>query len=530
MPGPLPGEQRAAITRAGGDTADIIVEFGSRREKRAFGRQLDSFLNAYRFDTLRVDTLAQYFRLRLITRPEITARDSMMLEPVEEPAFVEAEITVERDSAFAEPAAPAAGGSLALYTRRELVDDAASRLVTVAPFVARRDTAGRDSGHARYLSAEIVSAKRVRLTLSDSVVNADGRLVSAFDVVEAWAAFVKAHPAEGAALFRHVRGIDAFIRGEEAVIPGVQLRDENTIVLALARDDPRAAVRLDSPRLLPASLKLGPYHFTSEKAGRRLLAPNPHYRGQGGPFLDRLALVLGGDKNPLVSYSLNRYDMLTLTYGEEVDYARRKLLNGSALGTYSTDRYFISLGLPSAGKRRAVAGRLFPAEILRGIPKSDARVIAAIETEAGEPAPAVSPEITEPVQPGNGPLRIVFQRRDPLSVRIAEKVLAHLGQHGLSCRLVPLDPTPYERALYGREYDLAVGWAPKEILDNEQEKLRLASIWFDDILDEPRRIREAREIPLFAITRHLLCKDYVSFWKGRIAGVYRSGENRRPRR
>jgi hypothetical protein len=299
----------------------------------------------------------------------------------------------------------------------------------------------------------------------------------------------------------------------------VQIRDEKTIVLNLADEDDKAVLRLQTPRLLPPSLKLGPYYVKKADKNAWTLAPNASYRGDKA-LLDGLTLAFGGDDNALVSYSLKRYDMITLTFTKDIEYAERSLTKESKLGGYSTDRYFLALASPSPELRRYISQVLTVRGFVSGMAKVEALPIAAIESDEAAVESAQAPPAPGSAPALSTPLTIIYQSADPLSVRIAEKVLAHLSQHGLSCRLKGLMVGPYGRALYDRDYDCAVGWVPKEVLESENEQLRLATMWFEGSTNEARRISEGQEIALFAVKRRVLCKKHVGFLQGKLAGIY----------
>ncbi len=537
-----PAEKRT-IYRSPGDTTSYLVEFATRRERDRFEESLGGILERYADDSIRVDTIQNYVYIRLAPRSD-TVAEQMSMGTIDTNGFFESDIIpgddVELTPAIPEDTLIARGGKAVLYSNRDFIDYSLLRFLSVLPFriekpdETRGDSAKEQSLIGRmfgrrdsvprtgrtfpgYFEVEQNSPLKVTVRIRDSVLTAEGRRPTAFDVVTAWTAYVKKHPAEGLALFRHVKGLPAFIRGEEAIIPGLQVEDEHTITLRLTTHDPKALVRLHTPRLLPPDLKLGPYFIEKRAKGTLTCKPSGSF-GRQKPYLDKLSFAFNNDKNPFVSFSLNRYDMIVLQYRKDLDYAKRSLADGGALRPFSTDRYFIALGHEDPAMRRFLARTIDPRDLLAGTAKTDGKLIAAIADTSIKTMPDFGGESAKPF--AGAPIRIVYRSDDPLSDRLAEKILADIAQAGLQGALTGISGTEYERKMFAGEYDIAIGWAPQSVLRRESEQLRLATIWFQDETDERKRIAEAREAPLFSVTRHLLHKRHIGFVRGNVAGVY----------
>jgi hypothetical protein len=438
---------------------------------------------------------------------------------VEMPFFAEMDAVVKP----LDPAdTPHYGGSLTIYSDRAFTDEIMGSLVTATPFSQKPDSARGPAGRTGYLSAGQVSARKVRVSLNQPLVNAAGRRITAFDIADTWSNLAKNFPLDGKAAFGSVKGFAAFIRGEEAVIPGLQLRDDNTIILNLERDDPDAVVRLEDRRLLAQNLMLGPYAAMRTDGTKMTLVANRSCAFDTA-YADSITLVPGGDRNPLVSFSLNRYDVVTMVFNSDIDYAKKSLLKDAYIAPYETDRYFLSCAVQDEVLRRCIAGAIDARELLAGLPRIDAAPIHAVETDDSPAPPALLTNAgTSSCAPVTGaqPLRILFQSDDPLSVRIAEKLLARLTQAGFECRLAGSAIGRFQKYLYNGEYDIAAGWTEESAPLSARARLRLAEAWFGGMSDETQRIREGYEIALFSVKRYALCKNRVGLSGGFPAGVY----------
>lgn len=521
------------VVRTRGDTAYYRVEFAGRREKRSFTRSLNRFLKDYPFDTVRVDTVRDYVVLRLVT-VDTTREDSaaeaggeLDMAVIEGPDFAEADIITATEAPAGDsiPAEVTPGGKVVLYTDRGFLDDRLATLVTSFPFEPPRpdflpDSAFEDDTAAAgtWLSVAWESPRGIRVRMLRQIRDVSGRPVTAFDLVEAWTALVKEHPAEGLALMKNVAGIEGFIRGEEAIVSGFRIVDEQTVDIGLTAEDPDALRRLRSPSLLPPSLRVGPYYVREHTDRSLILVPNAAYPGQAG-YLDRARVIRGGESNPFLPFSLDRIQAAVLTSAEDLEYARTKLADRSRLLELTEDRYFLALRNLRPELRRYLASRIDRAALLNTAAKAEGEVIQAVESE-GPMAPGPPPSWRGDAPIADKPVRIVYRTDDPVSVRIAEKLLAMLAPAGLTCKLIGGEATRYERALVAGDYDLAVGWMSAKVVRDEARKLRLATIWFDGVRDEARRIAEGRELPLFTVKHYLLCKPDLAFTGGSIAGMY----------
>ncbi len=511
------------------DTAVYMVGFQDRERRREFVKTFESFLERYPFGRLERDTVAEAVVIRLLpvtkkVEVDTVPAESIGIAAVSRGDFVESVIeTVTPPPPFM----PGFGGSVAIYSDRALWDDHLAELTRAYPFAlpppsmpiaALEDTAVSDSavsGLEPLLEARQVGDTRIMLRVREGLKNAAGEPVSAFDIVEQWTAYTKAHPAEGLALFRHVKGIMQFIEGREAVIPGFAVSGKNMISISLAQPDPNALVRLSTSRLLPAGLKLGPYAPKRGQGKEYLLVANRTAPGHP-PYLEKASVVLGADKNPFLSYSLKKYDYMVLTRREDVEYARSKLTADSRLIPLQPDRYFLSIQSPDAGVRAFLAQRIDPAQVLGTAVRADGTVIGAVESEHASAQDGAD----KPVSPPSELITVVYLKGDPVSSRIAERLLADMAHAGVRCKLKGLAPREYEMALVSRSYTIAVGWIGARVLGEPSERLRLATIWFGGNTDEAQRIADGSEVPLFAVRRHVLCRNQIEFAGDTIRGMF----------
>jgi hypothetical protein len=348
------------------------------------------------------------------------------------------------------------------------------------------------------------------------MANAAGKILSSLDIINAWTVYAKKHPAEGLALFRNVKGFAGFIHGREAVIGGLIALDDKTIAIDFDPADPAGLVRLCTRRLLPESLKIGPYFSKSDNGQVVALSANQHYPG-AKPNLLSCAIRLGKDATPIVSFSLNRYDAVELVFARDIDLARRKAPEQSVLMPFSQDRYFLSCGLDNPAARAAIRNSLNTRDILASYVKAEGAPLSAIESDASTSSPASAPNGPAPM---TQPVSVLFRSDDPVSAIIAEKVVADLTRNGNTASLRPATQEEYEGALARRDFQCVVGWAPQDIVVDESEKLRLRTMWFGDAADETARIADNREIPLFSVKGYLLCKKKVGFSGTSLAGMF----------
>ncbi|MFW6253400.1 MAG: hypothetical protein ACOC41_00575 [Chitinivibrionales bacterium] len=548
------------VHRAPGDTLSWVVEFPDSLSQEHFLDSFDRFLAQYRTDTIQTDTISHYFHLRMLGVRKPDTDTALSFGIIDKPSFSEGDIegdfgfadTVHQDSAEAIRKQIPFGGSVTIYAQKDFIDDELSSLVSANPVITTPDDPQQidpftaqdrprdERGHGEmfqdemvsqdslagsvqksqkpegYIRIEQLSPRKLRLSFVEGVVDGKGQAPGSFDLVDAWTTWIKKHPAEGLALFKNVQGLQAFIHGREAVIPGFQVADERSVIILLDTPDPEAITRLSSSRLLPLSMKMGPYFIKEAKNNKLHLAPNDSFF-RGKPYLQSASLVLNGDNNPFISYSLNKYDMMILTYVKDLNYARRSLPS-SSLFPYAQSRYFLSVAHPDYQVRRYLQAIIDADDILAGTARVEGSVIRGIAdttlvVSRPEPNAADAQYINEP-------LNIIYRSDDPFSVSIAEKILADLAQSDIPSSLKGLKATDYEKALINSSYDIAIGWVSQKVVNDQSEQLRLATMWFRDHTDEAHRYEQGWEIPLFSITRYVLCKPEIHFADNRLTEMY----------
>lgn len=478
------------------DSVSYAITFADSGRRTSFARALDSLLSTYR-DAV----VVRISRSQLLPCTSTAVPSSLPGEAAQSPHLPA--IDSIRESQILPNA------SLRFYTPRGFVDDEFGALLRA------RGLCGEDESGDSSCFLQIVEStpRRISLRLQD-LQSASGQRFSAFDIVNSWAELVKSNPAEGRALFRNVLGLESYIKGEEAIITGLRIADEKTIHLQLQKNDPDAVTRLKSKRLLPGSLGLGPYFIHENNGNEMRLYANSHWSGP--KYLQTCALKTGKDRNPFVSFSLNQYDVMALWAASDLDYARRNLSASSNLTPFANDRYFLALRLDPMEARRTVWAGVAPLDLFKAA-NTEGRPISFIETDDSIPLPRSNGPFGGT---GKDPVGILFRADDPVSEKIAERLLAQLAKTGLRGVLNKQGESGYQSALAGTFHGIVVGWVPASILSDKTEQLRLASIWFDDILDEKIRIEEMREIPLFSVSTYLLSKKAVAIASGDLARTY----------
>jgi hypothetical protein len=492
-----------------GDTVGYVVSFQDSLDRKKFSTSFEKLLKEYPF---RRDTLVQnrFFRLQLASVNPCPAESRPVVADTllrESPAPVKKEEKIE----------PRSGGAITMYTQRGFIDQNVSALLSCYPFTSDACQATRGKETAGYFEVKNVSDREITLVLGDKVVNRAGKALSSFDCVNTWTAFVKKHPSEGMSLFRNVKGMAGFIRGQEAIIAGFQVVDQKTIVLHFDTPDPLALARLCTPRILPAAFKLGPYAVKSDDAGTVVMSPNARCPGARA-FLSSFNFRLGRDSNPILSYSVGNYDILSLFSIKDIDYARRKTLEQSNLIVFAEDRYFLSCALDAVELRQAVRKSIDARDMFVNFVKAEGGVIAALENDSATPA-AAPPAPQQPLRQG-APCSVLYRSDDPVSAVIAEKIVADLTRAGIKCVLKAALQEEYETSLMSRDFGIAVGWVPRSVGYDQSERLRLATMWFNDAGNEQARIAECREIPLFWVKEYLLCKKKISFAGDVLEGIF----------
>jgi len=514
-----------------------MIEFGDKPDRSQFLTTFTRFIKEYPFGSAQIDSTGNYVSITILPvgGRDVEDKDSLSIAPVERSRFSETPITPSippeeqphlgdaNEQQLRDTLPPSVkGGTIRLFTERGFFDHSFGDLVWANPFAPASEF--DDTSHrAEYLKVVKSSPKELYLQIKRDVTTGRGRALSALDFIDQWAKFIRQHPAEGKALFRYVEGLDAFIRGEEAIIRGFYATDERTIRIRYTRPDPQAQERVRNNRLLWGNFQLGPYFVKGQKSSTFLLLRNKHFPSRLIPFIDSCFVELGNDNNPILSYSLKKYDGVVLVKEDELHYARNKLLNDATLSLLSIDRYFLSLNIDDPQVRDYLRDMIKPNDVLRVV-KIEGESIDAVESDEPNTIERVSGSVS-PAPAGSKPYYILFRKDDPISRRIAEKLLADFMHSRISVKLKPADAKQYEMALVMDNYDCAVGWVPQSVLNDTSEQLRLATLWFDDERDERRRLAENTEIPLFTAKRFLLARNEVGFYKGEIEGVYLKQES-----
>jgi hypothetical protein len=406
-----------------------------------------------------------------------------------------------------------------IYSERKFIDYPFSAFIQVIPFKTNTPPSPEDTTQLYPLIARQISPTKIKITCTDKLTNSSGNQITAFNVVQAWTNYIKNNPAEGIALFYHVKGIKKFIKGEEAIIQGFSVINQKNIMLLLSKTDSHALQRLYSPRLLPASLNLGQLYIKNIKKNSITLNQNVHYHGNKS-FINQCTIICGNDKKPIISYSLNKYDMITLYTKKDIEYANRSLIKNSNVLPFSTDRYFVSLAPKSTELRSCLKKIIIPLEIQKNAVKAEGELLSTIESSDQKQTPEKrDPNIKKPSD--IGPIRILYNSDDPISTSIAEKIFSDLSNSGISSKLMGLTVHKVQNSLIDRSYEIAIGWVSDRIVTDESEKLRLAAIWFNGENNEAKRITKNLEIPLFAIKKYALCKKHIKFYKNRLTGLFR---------
>lgn len=501
------------------DTLCYVVEFQDSSKIRQFTAGIERLLKSFPPEPTPDSIKNKAVKIEIVKSEPLPAASGKPL--ISDSAAIKPGI---QNKAKTELVTPVYGGTVRLYVQRGCIDQDIEPMLSPFPFDKKNCIEKDNSPGAGYLIVNDVAGKGISLSLSPTIQNGAGRPVSAFDLATGWTDFVKKHPAEARAIFRYVVGLEQFIGGHEAVITGFQIVDDKTIVLQLTQSDPFALQRLCTPRLLPFAFKVGPYFIKSEKNNALTLAPNAGYV-LGKPYLNACEIKSGKDNNPFLSYSLHRYDMMTIFSQKDLDYARRMAPEKSNMSLFSADRYFLSFAMPSAEVRQFVNRMIDKKDMLDNYIKAEGSPLKYVESEdssGGNPAPAVTTgkNSLTIAPPASAALSILFHNDDPVSTLIAEKLLADLSHAGLLCNMKSSSGEDYERALVRRDYGIAIGWAPESITSDPSERLRLGTMWFNDEYKEQVRIDNAQEIPLFSIKTYLLYAKKIFFTENGLPGIF----------
>jgi hypothetical protein len=500
-----------------GDTLIYQIAFTDKSERERFIYSFnqfvkDSYFHAERFDSAGVFTTMRLIPVQRVDNEPRETKGGAPLPDKEPVVGVQPAAGPEQSVAPVEAVRPEAGGSARIYLPRASVQFPFTLLTDAYPF---REKIGEDST-AGYFSIDKAAANAITLKFEGKLTNGAGRIVTVLEVIDLWTRFIREHPAEGFALFRSAEGVMELIRGQEAAVRGFQALDDKTIRIRMLRPDADGLDRLRTARLLPGAFKLGEYYQKVNSNGELSLAPNNGGIGPK-PFLHECTVRCGGDPNPVLSFSLGRYDAVLLCGAADLDYARRNLLkNGASCTIVERDRYFIGCNLQDGNARDFIRSVLSGADLLNNFVKAEGTPIGAVESDSASPARPVA----KGKAPSQEPLKILFRKDDAVSKTVAAKLLADISAAGGNGALIAADEKGYEAALVDGNYGCVVGWAPQNVLFDKSEKLRLASLFFKDETNEEQRIAANREIPLFSIDWYLLAKEKVGLFEGKIGGMY----------
>lgn len=492
------------ISSIAGDTLFYAIEFNNLEEREKFLTKFKTFLQEYPYAKLQASAGETVLVKISPVKGDSTSDEQAEILSTQRAEYVGNVIQKTVDASKIEDTIPAAdtivpeyGGAIKIYSQRGALDETLSSLFDLYPFETSSGTS--------VLTVIDSSPKKVTLHLNGKITNGKGKILSALDLIESWTSLVKSHPAEGLALFRYVEGVREFIEGREAVIRGFLATDQYTVQLRLSQADSHAIDRIRTSRLLDYSLKLGRY-FIEQTSGDEIVALTNKLSGKKAGYLDKLTIKTGGDLNPILSFSLKKFDVITLITNNDLDYARSNLTNNGKLNLISRDHYFVSCNSTDPKLRKYVEGVINPAEILKNIVKAEGEILDAIEDDAN----GIEFDDPEHIQPGIvQPLKVLFRKDDPVSKMIAEKIIAYFSQDNVQGVLMGVTNSEYERTLIAKNYTCAVGWVADNVKIDLTEKLRLATIWFNDEINERTRIETNQEIPLFVINRYLLSRNAI---------------------
>jgi hypothetical protein len=519
----IPGTQSTQSSQtvnASADTLLYTIEFTNELERDKFIKKFKEFITNYPFTNVQSNG---YNSVVIRIQPSNgMVSDSLHQGAVPDDIFDaftnsngnnSTDVTITgKDTVYTQYAPdteiPVSGGTVKLYTQRGFFDDYLIALVSTFPF-DRNGTSG-------ILSVTEQSARRLTVKINGRITNGKGKVISALDIIDSWTNCVKSQPAEGFALFRQVEGMREFIDGREAVIRGLVATDQNTIQLRLLQPDPDIVDRLSTGRLLGAALKTGVYFEDSQGGEDKVFLSNKS-NGNGSGYLDKLIVRQGGDVNPVLSFSLKKYDAIELYMISDLNYARSNLSKNSKLEMFGHDRYFISFNVKEQKARHYLNSLVNSQEILKNFVKAEGECISAIET-AGAGVMQIQPGAVHPgmIQP----VKVLFRKDDQISKIIAEKLIADFSKGNIPCNLSACSMQEYEKALVTRNFGCAVGWVSDDIMSERSEKIRLATMWFTDVLDEKARMDAFLEMPLFSINRYLLLRTNIGMPSNKIQNLF----------
>jgi len=508
------------------DTLNYLVAFNDTNERETFISSFNQFLKKYPFVNMMKDTVRNYVRIELLP-PSEQPHLEQPIAKIEQNQIVEdvIEEIIEKVSSDSAPEVtdsilPGFGGVVRIYFPRKNVDQLFSRLFNAFPF--ENNNNAEQTGFSSLVITDS-SAHRITLKINGRFTNAENRTLSALDFIDSWTSILKKYPAEGYFLFRNIVGIPEFISGNEATVRGFNALDENTITLRLATNDTLAGFRLRNRRLLDSNLKLGLYYISGRSDNNLELLANSN-SGVAKPFLEKIILCTGGDPNPILSFSLNKYDAVVLTSINDLEYARRNLTKNASLQEIPGERYFLACASEDEGFRAFLNKQINKADMLRNVAKAEGETINSVVIDNLETVQ--TQDISTGQLPANRTFKLIYCKDDQISRNIAEKLLAALSHSKISINLVAMEDLEYQRCLISRDYDCAVGWVPQIVTHNISEQLRLASIWFNDETDALKRLQNNTEIPLFSVKRYLLKRNNLHLYKNSIGGLFLKTEQK----
>jgi hypothetical protein len=400
-----------------------------------------------------------------------------------------------------------------IFTPVRYLDFHFSSLVNEDPFSHSENQNNPDTiqRYRGLLQAEIVSENRIKITCTENLVNARGKPVTAIDLIRAWSGFIRECPSLAYSLFQNVRGVKEFIENKEAIIQGFIASSKNEVILLYNTTPQKFLLEtLDSPFLLPTPLTVGKFFIVNQDSTTILLQKNEYFPFVK-PSVNRYTLFLGNDPNPVVSFSLHKYDIALLYKKKDLDYCRKNLLSSAHLLPADTMRYFLSLSSPSADIRSFIRSKIIPREILRNTVRAEGDCINSLFADTATdsiPFTATTPPF---LPPGVKKVIILYHAQDPVGTAIAEKIFSLLSPFGLAPELRGLSNQPLQYALFKNEYDIAVGAVAGSVLHRAPEQHRIARMWFDKNPDEKLRLTQAIEIPLFSVNFFALCNKELVF-------------------
>lgn len=513
------------------DTVNYLLTFANTEEKDKFKVNFDNFLKQYPHKQVTTDSITQHIKIQFSPESiDNTSVSGQIPFHREEVVIFESDIPSRYEKTPVDTLLPMPGGKITLYTDRKDIDTRLSLFYEITPFKFHQpetDDSLEASGTVHdnlikdYLLFNQISPYRIQITCTQNLINYQGKIVTAFEIVQSWIELIKNSPAEGLSLFKNVKGINKFIRGQEGVVQGFSVNDEKTITISLEEVDPFSIQRLYSSKLLPYTLKLGQLYVESFEKNKIVLHKNMYYPFNKS-FIDECILVFGNDKNPIVSYSLNEYDIVLLHQKKDLNYIRQSMPDNSKLIPFSTDRYFISLASNSFEIRQSIKGYIDIKKIFKNSVRAEGELISKIETDfIDSNEPDLDYDTETPNTPIAKNLTILYNADDPISIKIAEKLFSDLRRVNITCKLQGQTNYNFDISLLDRQYDIGIGWINNDILTNKTESLLLASKWFNNEFDESIRLSECYEIPLFTVQKFALCKNDINFYNNNLSGIYR---------